>query len=92
MDRTNISLNPTDLEALVRRVVREELARLVRSHRPTGDDPRYEGPLDETGDAALVIEALEVLEAYGDDPRNWLDWREVRDELQRAEAAGELPD
>lgn len=91
MAQTNVSLSPTEFEDLVRRIVREELARLVRSRGRIGDDPSHEGTVDEAGDETLVAEALEVLDAYGDDPHGWLDWEDVKDQLRRAEALGELP-
>ena len=46
---------------------------------------------DRDGDALLLREALAVLEAEGDDPEAWMSWEEVEAELDRAEAAGELP-
>ncbi len=49
--------------------------------------------LDEAVDDAILLrEALEILETDGDRPEAWMSWAEVEAELERAEAAGELPD
>ena len=80
------------LEDLIRRVVREEFLALLRSpaevlvawEREERDEDRH--------DAILLREALEALEADGDRPEAWMSWGEVEAELDRAEAAGELPD
>ena len=88
-----ISISLTDLEALIRRVMREELARLLRARAPSIlDDWSQEGPDDPTGDEELLAEALAVLEQHKDDPDAWMKWEDFKAELARAEAAGELPD
>ncbi len=82
-----------ELENLIRRIVREELARLLRSPaRTLLDDWRQEGPEDAEGDAQLAADALAVLEEYKDTPEAWMKWEDFEAELDRAEAAGELPD
>ena len=90
MAQTTVSLSQADLEALVRRVVREELTRLTRE-RSVSADARHEGPDDPAQDDALLADALAVLEAYGDDSSEWSSWEDVKAELASAEAAGELP-
>ncbi len=95
--QTAITLSPADLEALVRRVVREvlreELARLARRPVPSIlDDASQEGPDDPAGDEALLADAMAALEQYENDPAAWMKWEDFKTELARAEAAGELPD
>jgi len=92
MSQTTVSLSPNDLEVLVRRVVREELTRLL--HVPVRsilEDWRQEGPDDPAEDELLLREALAVLQGYGDRPEAWMNWEDFEAELDRAEAAGELP-
>ncbi len=92
MSQTTISLSPNELQVLVRRVVREELTRLL--HVPVRsilEDWRQEGPDDPAEDELLLREALAVLQGYGDKPDAWMDWEDFEAELDRAEAAGELP-
>src|SRR5438105_4748240 len=91
--QTTIILSPAELEALIRRVVREEISRLVEAKKPSIlDDGSHEGPDDPEGDAELLKEALAVLAECGDKPQAWTSWEEFEAELNRAEAAGELPD
>ena len=45
---------------------------------------------DDEDDEELIADAMDVLEKTPDE--DWLDWKEVKAELMRAEAAGELPD
>ena len=90
---TVIVMTPGELENLIRRVVREEL-----SHAPQTapasilDDWSQEGPDDPEGDEQLAQEALAILEEYRDRPEAWIKWEDLKKELARAEAAGELPD
>jgi hypothetical protein len=93
MTQTSISLSPNELEDLVRRVIREELIQLLRSPvRSILDDRTQDGPDDAAQDNLLLGEALEVLQAAGDQPDAWMTWEDFEAELDRAEAAGELPD
>ena len=71
-----------ELEALIRGVIREELAALLERTRIE----------IEREDEALARDALAILEADRDRPEAWIDWEEAKAELARAEAAGELPD
>jgi hypothetical protein len=81
------------LENLIRRVVREELARLLRKPaRSILDDQAQEGPEDAAEDEVLLAEASAVLQQYASQPDAWMSWEEFEAELDRAEAAGELPD
>lgn len=85
-------LSPEELEALVRRVVREELAQLFpRLSRAVLDDWSHEGPDDPAQDDLLLRDALERLERAGGHPDVLIGLEELRRELARAEAAGELP-
>ena len=91
--QTTIALSPADLEALIRRVVREEIGRLLAATKPSIlDDWSHEGPDDPEGDAELLKEALEVIKEYGDKAGAWTDWETFKAEMRQAEAAGELPD
>jgi hypothetical protein len=93
MSQTTVSLSPDELEVLVRRVVREELTRLLRSPvRSILEDWRQEGLDDPAEDELLLSEALAVLQEYGGKPEAWMTWEDFEAELDRAEAAGELPD
>lgn len=88
-----ITISLAELETLLRRIVREEVTHLLQQQAPqslTPDDTEQEEPDDPQGDAMLLQEAIEVLETTP--PDAWLDWEEVKRELDRAEAAGELPD
>jgi hypothetical protein len=90
---TSITISLTDLENLIRRVVREELTRLLPPPTPSIlEDWSHEGPDDPTGDEAVLTEALAELEEYGDKSETWMKWEDFEAELDRAEAAGELPD
>jgi len=86
------SINTAELEGLVRRVVREELSRLLRQPiRSVLEGAEHEGPENSAEDEMLLKDALTVLEAYGDKPESWMSWEDFESELNRAEAAGELP-
>jgi hypothetical protein len=90
---TTITISLTDLEILIRRVVREELTRLLSISTPAIlDDWGHEGPPDPAGDEILLAEALAVLKQSEDKPDTWIKWEDLKAELARAEAAGELPD
>jgi len=92
MRQTTVTLSPNELQVLVRRVVREELTRLLRAPvRSILEDWRQEGPDDPAEDELLLREALAVLQGYEDQPEAWMSWEDFEAELDRAEAAGELP-
>ncbi len=80
-----------DLEDLIRKVVREEFLALLRAPEVTLEEWDRESRNEACHDAILLREALEVLRADGDRPEAWMSWDEVEAELDRAEAAGELP-
>lgn len=89
---THVTLSPADLEALIRRVVREELARLSDAPTSILHDWRHEGPDDPAGDEALAREAEALSRRYRDAPEELMTLEEFERQLARAEAAGELPD
>lgn len=92
-DQVMTTLSRDELESLLRRIVREELARLLKARRPSIlDDWSHEGPDDPEGDAALLAEVLEMIEREKTTPAPRISWEEAKAELARAEAAGELPD
>ena len=55
-------------------------------------DWQHEGPQDPAADQALLEEALELSQQYRDAPDERRSLEDFRQELARAEAAGELPD
>jgi hypothetical protein len=71
-----------DLEAMIRRVLREELANLL-------ERSRIEIALE---DESLARDALAILVADRDRPEAWVSWEQAKAEIASAEAAGELPD
>ncbi len=74
---TAIPLSPADLEALIRRVVREELGRILKTPlRALVDDWEHEGPDDPGGDDVLLAEALAVLQEHGGSEDAWMTWGE----------------
>ncbi len=91
-----IVINLTDLENLIRRVVREavreELTRLLRTpDRSILDYWEHEGPDDPAGDEQLLAEALVLIQQYEENPEGWKTLEEFEAELAEAEAAHELP-
>jgi hypothetical protein len=88
----DVVISLADLENLIRRVVREEITRLLRRPASILEDWRHEGPTDPAGDEELLADALVLLEQYQDDPEALMNWEDFKVELARAEAAGELPD
>lgn len=78
------------LEQLVRRIVREELLRLVERELPISENWQHEGEVDMAGDEMLLAEALAVLEEFADQPDAWTDWADFEAKLDRAEVEGEL--
>ena len=92
MSSESFSIDHQELEKLVRRMVREELRELLHKARPEIlDDRSHEGPEDPDGDEQLLSQALATLQAHHEHPEDWMDWEEFEAELDRAEAAGELP-
>ncbi len=50
--QTTVTLRPDQLEQLIRRIVREEVSRLLRPSKPSPlDNWSHEGPEDPEGDA-----------------------------------------
>lgn len=93
MSQITVSLSPDELETLIRRVVREELIRLLCTPaRSILKDWSQEGTDNPAEDELLLHEALAVLREYVDKPEAWMSWEDFEAELDRAEAAGELPD
>ena len=91
--KTPISLTPEELEALVREVVRDELGALLKKPATAIlDDREHEGHDDPVQDQWLLDEALERVRQYREQPETLMSLDELRRELARAEAAGELPD
>ncbi|MCS7016669.1 MAG: hypothetical protein NZM42_11205 [Gemmatales bacterium] len=91
------TLTLEEMEALIRRVVREavheEFERVLRRlPLAIGEDWSHEGPDDSEGDRVLLAEALAERERYRTDRTGWQSWDEFKAELKAAEAAGELPD
>ena len=82
MSQTMITLSPTDLESLIRRVVHEEITRLLQTPvRSILEDWEHEGPDDPKGDEVLLNEALAALEQSVNKPDAWTSWKEFEREL-----------
>ena len=90
MSEVTITLSREELEALIRRLVREELA--AAPARSILDDPAHDGPDDPAQDDLLRRDALELIEKYLDRPEAKKSLSELRQEIALAEAADELPD
>jgi hypothetical protein len=88
--RSVVSVSLNDLESLIRRVIREELAR--QRQLDILEDWSHEGPDDSDGDENLLRDALAASQEYRASKEGWLRWEEFEAEIERAEAAGELPD
>jgi hypothetical protein len=85
-----VSMTKSELETLIRRVVREELRRALRLVNPL-NDWSDEGTDDPEGDEILAREALAQIAEYEKNPYRRMTLEEYEAELARAEAAGELP-
>jgi hypothetical protein len=84
MSEIAISVGPEELEALIHRVIREELARLLqRPIKSILDDWKQEGPDDPIADDLLLKDALAVIQKYKDKPVAWLNWEEFKTELDK---------
>lgn len=82
----SITLSFSDFELLVRRVVheavRDEFERYFQTLDRAGlEYLTHEGPDDPKGDAELLAEALDVLDAYRHDPSGWVTLEELEAEL-----------
>ena len=88
--RSVVSVSLNDLESLIRRVIREELA--GQRQQDILDDWSHEGPDDPLGDEELLGDAVAASQAYRTSKEGWLTWEEFEAEIERAEVAGELPD
>ena len=81
-----------ELEALIRRVVREALVRLVQQQpRSIADNWSHECPDDPHSDAALFNDVLEQIEHEQATPAIRIAWEATKAELERDAVAGELP-
>ena len=95
--QVTITISMTELEALIHRAVREavheELSPLLRrSSFSNLDDWEQEGPEDPQGDEKLLTDALVMSQQYRENREGWKRWEDFKVELERSEAAGELPD
>lgn len=87
MSQTMITLSPTDLESLIRRVVHEEITHLLQTPvRSILENWEHEGPNDPKGDEVLLGQALAVLEQYGNKPDAWTSWEKFERELESGRA------
>ena len=83
-DQLTISITRDELEALLRRIVREELAHLLEARKPSVlDDLSREGPDDPNGDAALLEEVLAMSEREQNTPIPRIAWETAKAELAR---------
>ena len=91
--QTTVTMSPAELEQLIRRIVREEVSRLLPPPRPSIlDDWSHEGTDAPGDDEELAQSALEAIRERDEHPEASMSWDEFELELKRAEAAGELPD
>jgi len=80
--QTTVSLSPAQLEQLSRRIVREEVGRLLQQPKPSVlDDWSHEGPEDPEGDAELLTEALDGVRQQEQNPAASRGWEEFKAEL-----------
>ena len=86
--REVVSVSLNDLESLIRRVIREELAR--QRQQDILDDWSHEGPDDPLGDEELLGDALAASQAYRTSKEGWLIWDDIELGIERAEAAGAM--
>jgi hypothetical protein len=89
-----VTIRPTDLESLIRRVVKEavqeEFTRLFRTpNRSLLEYLVHEGPDDPAGDEQLLAEAMTMIQQYEVNQEGWKTLEEFEAEL--AETAHELP-
>ncbi|MFN8453578.1 MAG: hypothetical protein U0401_02725 [Anaerolineae bacterium] len=76
-----VTVSLAELETLIRRVVRQELIRLLhQSSSAILEDGSHKEPDEPAGDEALLAEALAVLKQYENDPNSWTSWEEFKRE------------
>lgn len=86
MSQITTSISPEELEALIRRVVREELTRLLQTPvQSILDDWKQEGPDNPIEDDLLLKDALAVLQSYEHKPEAWTSWEDFEAELDEAD-------
>ena len=78
---TPISIPLSELETLLRRIVREEVHKELAQLLTALGDFSTEGGEDQSADAALLAEALEESERQHQNPEGWQDWRAFRAQL-----------
>ncbi len=89
---TSITVNPSDLEGLIRRLVREEVMHILRKpNRAVVEYWEHEGPDDPVGDQRLLDDALALLQKYETNREGWKTLEEFEAELAVAEVKNELP-
>ena len=90
--QTLIQIDMATLRGVVQQAVREEMTRFFQTPPSTLlEHWLHEGPYDPEGDAKLLAEALVVSKQYRQSREGWKSLDEFEAELERAEAAGELP-
>jgi hypothetical protein len=78
-----VSMTRSELESLIRRVVREELRRAL--HADILNDWSHEGPDDPEGDEIIAREALAQIEEIQRDPSRLIKWDDFKKELAQKE-------
>lgn len=84
--QTTVTLTVSELEALIRRVVREELLRLIQQQPSILEDWSHEGADDPEGDEELLTEVLTEIEREKTTPAVRISWEAAQAELDRAES------
>jgi len=87
-----IQIDVATLRRVVQEAVREEMTRFLQAPPSEWIEHwLHEGPDDPDGDAKLLASALVVSKQYRQSREGWKTLDEFETELERAEAAGELP-
>ena len=89
--QTTPAMDLSDLEEMIRRIVREELTAVLRP-RSILEDWSREGPEDPAQDELLLQEAMARYHEYRKRPQDLMSLQDFKRELAEAERAGELPD
>ncbi|MBO9325848.1 MAG: hypothetical protein J7463_10780 [Roseiflexus sp.] len=92
-DQFTTTVSRNESEALLRRIIHEELTRPLEAQRLSLlEGQSREGPDDPDSDAALLADMLAQIEREAVTPAPRIDWAAVKAKLAHVEAAGKSPD